>query len=131
MKNKICMTLLSSLISLSIHAQDLKKENVQEVAKAAAQDDAVTQSNLGLTYFLGLGVPQDYSLAKQWFEKAAAQGDDIAQYYLGLMYFHGLGVPQNYFLAKQWFEKAATQGGALAQYNLGVMYDQGLGVMVK
>lgn len=65
---------------------------------------------LGLKYYLGKEVEQDYAKAKTWFEKAAEQDDVNSQYMLGKMYYYGEGVKQDYPKAKTWFEKAAKQG---------------------
>ena len=94
----------------------------------ADQGLARAQSNLGVMYANGQGVPQDYAAAVGWYRKAAEQGDAEAQYNLGVMYDNGQGVPQDYAAAAGWYRKAADQGGALAQNNLGVMYDNGRGV---
>ena len=45
----------------------------------AEQGDAIAQSNLGVMYEFGLGVPQDYVQAHMWFELAAEQGSKKAQ----------------------------------------------------
>ena len=87
------------------------------------------QNNLGILYYQGQGVPQDYAQAASWFRKAAEQGDALAQYNLGLLYDHGQGVPQDYAQAASWFRKAAGMGNALAQNNLGLRYDFGQGMM--
>ena len=42
---------------------------------AAEQGHRVAQFNLGVLYFNGEGVPQDYMLAYMWFKFAAANGD--------------------------------------------------------
>lgn len=39
---------------------------------------------LGLLYFFGYGVLQDYDQALHWFKKAAFQGDPEAQYHIGM-----------------------------------------------
>ena len=41
--------------------------------KAAAQGNALAQSNLGYMYDKGLGIEQNYAKAKEWYEKAASQ----------------------------------------------------------
>ncbi len=92
------------------------------------QKDADDQNTLGLMYFIGQGVPQDYKLAAYWYEKAAAQGAPYGQHNLGALYSSGQGVPQDYKLAAYWYEKAATQGDALSQYKMGIIYFNGLGV---
>ena len=45
----------------------------------AEQGDALAQSNLGVMYEFGLGVPRNFVLAYLWFSLAAAQGDAVAQ----------------------------------------------------
>jgi uncharacterized protein len=107
---------------------DISAEDLQRLQTQAAQGDAQAQTNLGLLYAEGRGVPQDYMMARQWWEKAAAQGFASAQYNLGLLYADGQGVPQDYMMARQWWEKAAAQGFARAQTSLGMLYHNGLGV---
>ena len=45
----------------------------------AEQGDASAQTNLGVMYAAGLGVPQDYVSAHMWFNLAAATGDEEAR----------------------------------------------------
>jgi len=94
----------------------------------ARQGDAQAQTDLGLMYGLGQGVPKDYQEAVKWFRKAAEQGLARAQGSLGSMYAKGRGVPKDYREAVQWYRKAAEQGLAMAQGYLGVMYRLGRGV---
>ena len=53
-------------------------------AKAEA-GDADAQFNLGVMYYQGLGVEQDFKEVVKWYQKAADQGDVEAQYNLGVM----------------------------------------------
>jgi TPR repeat protein len=62
---------------------------LNELHPLAEQGDANAQNNLGVLYYNGEGVPQDYVQARQWFEKAAVQGDANAQNSLGLLYHNG------------------------------------------
>jgi uncharacterized protein len=94
----------------------------------AEQGDARAQSQLGLLYFNGRGVPRDYAQALIWFNRAAAQHDGNAEYNLALMYHDGDGVPRDDSQADQWYELAADQGLVPAQGNLGYMYATGQGV---
>jgi len=96
-------------------------------AKAKA-GEIESQFNLGMMYYEGNGVTQDYQQAKLWYQKAAEQGFAGAQYNLGLMYAKGEGVTQDYSQALIWWQKAAEQGYAWAQYNLGLLYGRGQGV---
>ena len=91
-------------------------------------DIKVLYFNLGLMYFNGQGVPQDYAQAAKWFRLAADQGNADAQFHLGLMYYFGEGVSQDDVEAAKWYRLAADQGHASAQFNLGVMYANGQGV---
>lgn len=47
--------------------------------EAAEQGDAEAQYNLGLCYYNGEGVQQDYTQAVHWWRKAAEQGNARAQ----------------------------------------------------
>ena len=92
-------------------------------AKAEA-GDADAQFNLGVMYYQGLGVEQDFKEVVKWYQKAADQGDVEAQYNLGVMYYQGLGVEQDFKEAVKWYQKAADQGDAIAQYDLGNVVSQ-------
>ena len=94
----------------------------------AEQGNADAQSQLGIMYLIGDGVPQDYSKALKWLTPAAEHGDTNAQTNLGLMYLTGLGVPEDYAEALKLLRPAAEHGDELAQAGLGRMYKNGLGV---
>jgi TPR repeat protein len=94
----------------------------------ANQGNAFAQSQLGVMYAEGRGLPQDYEEAIKWYRKAAEQGNTFAQSQLGVMYAEGLGLPQDYSEAIKWYRKAADQGDASAQFNLGLVYEHGKGV---
>jgi TPR repeat protein len=70
---------------------------------------ALAQNNLGLMYYNGQGVPQDYGEAARWYLLAAEQGNATAQSNLGSMYYGGLGVPQDYVQAYMWVSLAASR----------------------
>ncbi len=141
MKKLITLSiLLSTLLLISVAwSQDFQKGEdayirgdyataLREWKPLAEQGDADAQTNLGLMYVNGLGVPQDYKQAVKWYRRAAEQGHASVQFNLGLKYDNGQGVPQDYKQALQWYQRAAEQGHASAQYNLGVMYVKGKGV---
>jgi TPR repeat protein len=78
----------------------------------------LAQANLGVMYYEGSGVKQDYMLAKKWFEAAAKQGDAEAQGILGLFYEYGLGgVSQNYAQAKVWYRESCMNGNQNGCYD--------------
>jgi uncharacterized protein len=108
-----------------------KTDSARAVAschRLADQGIATAQLGLGLMYFNGSGVPQDYAAAMMWDRKAAEQGNADAQYMGGFMYAFGKGVPQDDVAAMMWDRKAADQGNANAQYRLGSVYENGEGV---
>ena len=77
-------------------------------SKAAEQGDADAQILLGITYYYGQGVTQDYAEAVKWYRKAAEQGNPYAQNHLGVMYERNKGVPQDYIEAHKWYNLAAS-----------------------
>ena len=101
---------------------------IEQLRSAAEQGDASAQFNLGLKYYNGEGVPQDYQEAVKWYRLAAEQGDASAQGSLGAMYYIGEGVPKDDVEAVYWLRLAAGQGHASAQGALGAMYMNGQGV---
>jgi len=96
--------------------------------KAANQDNAKAQYNLGCAYESGLGVKQDYLQAVYWFRKSAEQEFAEAQNALGFCYTDGKGVVQDYKQAVYWCSKAANQGLSEAECQMGYLYQNGYGV---
>jgi TPR repeat protein len=108
------ITLLAALVLLSGCAHisppsDSSTADLQTKQTQAAQGNAEAQRNLGVMYRDGQGVPQDYAIARQWFEKAAAQGDAKAQYNLAGLYYNGNGGSQDYVRAHMWWSLAAAR----------------------
>ncbi len=83
---------------------------LKEWRPLADQGDAEAQSNLGVMYDNGRGVPQDDAQAVRWYRLAAEQGHADAQFNLGWMYHQGRGVPQDDVLGHMWVNLAAAQG---------------------
>jgi len=102
--------------------------HITAIRTMAEKGDAAAQSNLGVMYDNGEGVPEDDKEAVKWYRLAAEQGYAPAQSNLGVMYDNGEGVPEDDKEAVKWYRLAAEQGYARAQYNLGVMYANGEGV---
>jgi hypothetical protein len=96
--------------------------------KAAEQNDAGGQFNLGRCYYKGKGVAKDEAEAVKWYRKAAEQNLAVAQYNLGIRYYKGQGVAKDEAEAVKWYRKAAEQNLVVAQYNLGICYYKGQGV---
>ena len=81
----------------------------------ADRGDADAQYNIAQAYFLGRGVPQNMTLAEQWYERAARQGHEEAQANYGLLLFQN-GRRRE---AMQWIERSAERGDPRAQYVFG------------
>jgi TPR repeat protein len=77
---------------------------------SAEQGNARGQYNLGLMYYNGEGVPQDYKKAVKWYRKSAEQGHAMAQSNLGLMYMSGTRLPQDYITGYAWISVAKANG---------------------
>jgi len=81
---------------------------------------------IGMLYWHGYGVPQDYAIAAVWLRRAADINHAGAQVKMGYLHVTGQGVPQSYPEARRWFERAAAQGDVDARHNLDVMFEKGL-----
>jgi TPR repeat protein len=99
-----------------------------ETKMLAEWGKTTSQYELGLMYYNGQGVEQNYKEAFKWFRVSAQKGLPDAQYYLGLMYYESKAVTRNYSNAFYLFLTAAKQGKTEAQFILGAMYISGQGV---
>ncbi|WP_373988030.1 tetratricopeptide repeat protein [Duganella sp. BuS-21] len=102
---------------------------LKEIRPLAQAGNVDAQHLLGLMYYMGRGVPQDYKTALEWHRKAALKGKADAQYVVGAMYYTGNAVIQDHKQAVSWFRKAGEQGHPDAQQVLGLMYRYHIGGM--
>lgn len=103
-------------------------DEIALIRKEAVEGDATAQNNLGVRYFEGDGVPQDYQEAVKWFQKAAEKEYPMGQFHLAICYENGHGVEKDLKEAANWFRKAAEQDNEYAQYRLASCYEEGNGV---
>lgn len=118
--------------------KDALKAIFVQSKQLVTMNDPMVQSNLGLMYLKGFGIPEDDMAQKDeravfWLKKAAKQGYVFAQYYLGQMYRTGRGISEDEMAQKDkqavfWYKEAAKQGYPFAQYRLGQMYRAGRGI---
>ena len=99
-------------------------EAVKWYRKAAEQNDAWAQYNLGFCHASGRGVAKDYVEAVKWWRKAAEQNDPWAQNNLGVCYANGDGFGKDYVQTRKWWILAAAQGHAGANKALSVIEPQ-------
>ena len=127
--NSVIILLLFSAVSITSASDSSQAascvdqaEGIKEIIQSAEQGNANAQRELGVMYYFGDGVPQDYKEAFKWYSKSAAQGTAAAQGALATLYYHGEGVSRDYKEAMKWYSKSAEQGYAKAQVMLGYMY---------
>lgn len=63
---------------------------IEDLLLNAKQGHVEAQTQLGLSYLTGHGLPQDLDRACYWFNEAAKQGFEEARLNLGKMYREGL-----------------------------------------
>ena len=96
-------------------------------------DDLDSIYNLGLHYYKGLGVNQDFQESFSYFKKAADKEHSDSQFYIGKFYHIGNGAyfgspaSKNFFEALKWYELAANQNNHKAQNHIGILHYLGDG----
>ena len=93
-----------------------------DLAEAGNADAMLT---VGVIYYEGVNIPQDYTAARAWYEKAAAAGSLWAINNLGYCYYYGREIPVDYEKAWYYFGTAAARGNHCGMYKLGDMYYYG------
>ena len=121
--------LLAVSIRLSAQQTDNDSKLFEEAKANAEKGDAEGETQLGMHYAFGTGVPKNYLEAVKWYRKAADQNYAGAQFALGASYARGEGVVQDYGEAVKWFRKAAEQNQANAQFYLSVCCYKGEGTV--
>ena len=99
-----------------------------ETKSKAEAGNALAQYNIGVMYYEGQVVEQDFKEAIKWYRRAAEGNHSHAQCNLGVMYANGVGVKRDSTEAVKWYRMSVKQNNAAAQFNLGVMYVNGAGV---
>jgi TPR repeat protein len=103
--------LLKSAEQKYVKAQILIRTSYHQWHKQIAEEgDLYAQRFLGASYYLGLGITQDYTKAAKWYKKAAEQEDRVSQNILGAMYEKGKGVSKDFVEAYKWFSLSQETG---------------------
>jgi hypothetical protein len=107
-------------------------EAARWLTKAAEQNNALAEFNLGVFYAQGWGLRKNLAEACKWYLKAAEQNNQDAEINLASCYLNGQGLRKSSAEAYKWYYKAAQQNvgqnlGA-AQGGLGYCYMNGVGV---
>lgn len=114
-----CLALAGGTLSWGVQAADLNGQ----WSRLLNSTDPALQTEWGVRYEHGEGVPQDYGRAVHLYCLAARQGHAAAQYQLGWLYANGRGGLRDDALAAAWFRLAAAQGDTPAQRMLALMSD--------
>lgn len=93
--------------------------------KLVGTGDAHAMMVIGLMYYEGVNMPQDYTKARAWFTRAADAGDIWALNYLGYCHYYGREIPKDDAKAWYYFSKAASLGNHCGMYKIGDMYYSG------
>jgi hypothetical protein len=80
---------------------------------------------LGIIYYTGKGVPQNYKEAAKWYEMAAEGLDSYGLCNLGYCYFYGRDMDVNFKRAYDCFSLSAYMRNPNAMYKLGDMFYYG------
>ena len=85
----------------------------------AEQGDRLAMNTIGIFYYEGQGVEQNYSAAMDWWMRALPDADALVN--IGVLYRDGLGVDQNLEMAYAVFVivYATSQGSQSTQYRNG------------
>ncbi|KAI9284611.1 hypothetical protein BC943DRAFT_325217 [Umbelopsis sp. AD052] len=83
--------------------------------KAAIKGMPEAQYNVGLRYFTGNGIEQNFVNAAEFYQMAAAQGFPLAQSNLARMYYEGRGVKPNVEKAEELWQTLADRGGPIGK----------------
>lgn len=117
-----------SLGSVLYYGSNETAQAVEWFRKAAAQDYAAAEFQMGQLYDFGFGVGQSDVDALAWYRKAAEHGSAAAQRTLGDFYRKGRAVLADAAEAARWYHLAADGDDIRAQYQLGDAYLTGTGV---
>ena len=103
-------------------------QGIDWIRKAAAQQYASAEFQMGQLFDFGFGVAQSDREALAWYRKAAEHGSAPGQRAVGDFYRKGRTVPADAAEAARWYRRAADGDDVRAQYQLGQMFFDGAGV---
>ncbi len=116
---------ITELLERTASLEPKPTEEFWRLKEAAKSRDPAAVFNLGVTYYNGDGVRQNYYKAFKCFRDAAERGDSDAQHALALCYQNGQGVTQSDFRANAWMSKSAENGNPLGMYGMGAYCKHG------
>ena len=121
-RHKALKEFRSSTLGLRL-AMNTESTNLDLSPKSASM-----KNKLGIRYFYGMGIRQDYKKAVSLFQQADSMGDMMAAKNLASCCYWGIGTEKNLELAALLFKKAAQNNVVSAQQSLAVCYYKGQGL---
>jgi len=113
---------------LSVEKGELIRRYLIELSEDAEldKDDSMfAMLLLGIMYYVGRGVEQNYREAVMWYEKAGDKMDSYALCNLGYCYYYGRDIAVDYSKAYPCFSYSSFLGNPNAMYKLGDMFYNG------
>lgn len=95
------------------------REAIRLFKKSAMWKHGLSQDMLGDIYYVGKGVPVDYTEAIKWYSMAAEQDIESSLYQLGQIHSLGKEVPKDFSTALEYYRRAADLGNLNAQHHVG------------
>lgn len=115
--NVLPAAVLAAALTLSASAPSRAQEPapavspaILELAEQAALGDEIALYNLGVEYFRGVEVPQDYTRSAAFWRRSVELGNSRAMNNLGYLLFHGLGVEPEPEKAVALWRRAVADG---------------------
>jgi TPR repeat protein len=93
--------------------------------KLIADENSRAMLLLGVMYYSGKDIAQDYRKAAEWYMKAAEAGESYGWCNLGYCYYYGRDREVDYDKAYECFARSAFMENANAMYRLGDMFFYG------
>lgn len=105
-----------------------RKESIEILQRLSDSGNSEAQYVLGLMYFEGELLDQNYAKAFNLHRLVAEKGSMYAQYSIGIMLENGWGCAQDPYRAFYWHMRAARQGYCTAQYRVGCHFYYGISI---
>jgi uncharacterized protein len=123
------MTFRDHLLSYDLfdHVK-LGSRAAESLAISAAAGESDGQFHLGICYFSGYGVEQNFTRASDLFGQASMQGHSSAQNNLAFFCKYGIGKEKDLKNAIKLLYSSHMKSNSVAQYNLGNSFMKGEGV---
>ena len=94
-------------------------------------NDGIIQREIGLAYYNGEGISQNYEKALSYFKNGVEKGDIDSIGYIGKFYEEGLIVDQDHSKAFRYYQDAENQGSLMGSAFLGQAYHNGIGTLIN